>query len=496
MKVEIEKQEKNLVQIKLDIPSEHAQQEYNKACRRIGQRVNVPGFRRGKAPLKMIEKAVGAERIKQEALERILPNAFAEVITEHQLDVVAPPRVNSYDFDTQKGINVLASVELRPEVKLPDLALTVKVPEVTIAEEAEQKELDRIVEQYTTLDPVIDRAAEATDIINLNFDGTLNGEPIPGGSAKNYRLDLENNTFIEGFAEQLVGHSLGENFNIEVTFPEDYFESSLAGQKANFEIKINEIHKRSVPELSDELAAKVGDFKTLDELKVSIRERLKENSESELNQRKQRFLVQELVNQIELDIPNSMVQREAKILLEEVQERFTSQGLSWADFVESQGEDQILANLQEEAANRIKTSLAFGAIAKQETITVSEDEFQEQVRLLAEVRKVDEKTAMRQLANNPSSIQAMTDQVLAKKVVDFLLEKATFEVLPESEFQETVTPEAEAKAEASEAAPDESEEPKTETTETAEASESEEVKAETTEESSDEPAEKASSEAS
>lgn len=426
MKVEVEKQENHLVLVKVDIPAEHAQQEYNKACRRIGQRVNVPGFRRGKAPNKMIEKAVGVDRVKQEALERILPHVFADVVSEHQLDIIAPPNVQSYKYDLSKGIQVEAQLELRPEVKLPDLAFAVEAERYDAPADQLDKELATLQERFSFLEPVEGRAAEATDIVTIDFHGTVNGKAIAGGSAKQYRLDLGSNNFIDGFAEQIVGHGKDETFTITVKFPESYFEASLAGQDATFEITLHEIQARQQPKLDDDLAKKAGDYETFDALKAATLKRLADANEIEQNKRKQSAVVEALVNAVDLTLPASMIDRETTLLIQEAQERFNQSQLSWDQFVEAQGKEQIVANMRAEATRRVKTSLIFSTIAKQENLSVGEDEFREQVQMLARARNMDEQAAMRQLANQPEAVQAIADMLMAQAVIEFLVKKATF----------------------------------------------------------------------
>lgn len=426
MKAEIEKKEKNQVVIKVEIPAEHAQQEYNKACRRIGQRVNVPGFRRGKAPLKMIEKTVGVDRIKQDALERILPHVFADVISEHQLDVVAPPRVQQVRFDLGQSLEVQAQVELRPEVTLPDLALQVEAPSFQLEEDALEQELKRMQERFAALTSVEGRAAISTDVVTIDFDGTVNGEPISGGSAKAYRLDLDDNNFIDGFAEQIVGHQKGESFTIQVTFPQEYFEASLAGKPAEFAIVLHDISEQQIPEWTDELAQRAGDYSSLADLKEKVQKRLTEQAEADQERMKQEALVDTLLLQLNVDISDGMLQRETGLLVQELQQRFQQVGLSWEDFINMRGQEEMVSELRAEAERRIKTSLAFGAIAKQEGLSVAEEEFSQQVKELAELRGVDERAALRQLANQPAAVQALADQLLAKKVIAFLMEKASF----------------------------------------------------------------------
>jgi trigger factor len=434
MKAEVEREDaQHLVRITLEIPAEQAGQEYNKAWKRLGQRLNIPGFRRGKAPRMIVEKNVGIDRIKQETMDRLLPHLFADVISEHQLDIVAPPQIESLVFDLNTGILVKSTVELRPEAKLPDLSsITVDVSDFKLPEDAEAKELQAIVERLTTLEPVIDRPAEKADIVNIDFNGFIGEESIKGGVARNYRLDLSENKFIEGFADQLVGHKLAEEFAINVTFPEDYHDSALAGKPAEFKIKMNDISRKVTPELSDETARKVGDFESLDKLKDEVRRLLKQSEDQENELRKQKAVVAYILEKSEVDIPESMLNREARLLVEEVQSRLKAQGMSWEKFLDVEGREKTLENLREEAKNRIKTSLIFGAIARQENLQVNEEEFSSLVMEMAELRGLDEKQLMRQLGNNFPAAQALSDQALSQKVVDLLVSRSTFNQVPEA----------------------------------------------------------------
>lgn len=455
MKVEVEKQdEQHLAKINLEIPADQANQEYNKAWKRLGQRLNIPGFRRGKAPRAIVEKTIGIDRIKQEAMDRLFPHLFADAISEHQLDIVAPPTIENLKFDLAEGISVKATVELRPEAKLPDLSgITVDVPEFKLPADSEEKELLAIVERLTTLEPVIDRPSEKTDIVNIDFTGSVNGEPIKGGSAKNYRLDLAENNFIEGFADQLVGHKIAEEFTINVTFPANYHDNTLAGKPAEFKVKINDISKKVVPELTDEIAKKVGPFESVDQLKEEVRTLLRQSEEQENTYRKQKAVVDYLLEKADVEIPDPMVNREAKLLMEEVQQRLKSQGMSWEKFLDSEGHESTWDNLRDEARKRIKTSLVFGAIAKQEALQVNENEFTDTVAQLAAMRGVDEKAVMRQLGNNFAAAQALSDQILSQKIVDFLVERATFNYVPEKEFEAKAESKKDKKSDAGKEAP-------------------------------------------
>jgi len=268
MKVNIEKEANNVVKMDIEIPAKDAVNEYNKAAKKVSEYVNIPGFRKGKAPRNLVEQHVGVDRIKQEALEKLLPNIFRSAIMENKLDVISQPEVESYDFEIGKDLKVVAKVELRPEVILGDYKnMTINAEEHQIEADAFDKALEGLLKQHSTVKLVVDRASKNTDVVVMDFDGSVNGENIQGGKAENYPLDLANSNFIPGFAEQLVGKKLNEEFDIKVDFPKEYHDQKLAGQPAVFKIKIKEIKEKVLPELTDEFAQKVGPFKSATVLK-------------------------------------------------------------------------------------------------------------------------------------------------------------------------------------------------------------------------------------
>ncbi|MEB3244506.1 MAG: trigger factor [Vampirovibrionales bacterium] len=424
MKVDVEKNTSGAAVITLELPADLASQEYHKACRRLSQRLNVPGFRRGKVPRNIVEKTIGVERIKQEALDRVLPNLLAGAISENRLEPISSPAVESYTFDLEQGITVKALVELRPEVKLPALDFEVTAEKFVAPEDTLDSALKEILERLTTLEPVIDRPTQADDIVSIDFAGTVDGAPIKGGATKNYRLDLKDNHFIDGFAEQVVGHTLGEEFTIEVPFPEDYHDTTLAGKQASFKIKINEINRRITPELNDETAKKLGDFSGKDALIESLKAGIEAQTEQKNRQQAELALVEKLVSLSEVDVPDSMAQRETKLLMDSMRQQMSRQGGAWEAYIEAQGgQESAWAACRVEAEKRLKTTLVFGTLAKELELRVADNEFFEAVQELAAMRRVDEKTLMRQLANNPSAVQGINDQILAQKVLNTVMEK-------------------------------------------------------------------------
>ena len=423
MNTNLEKLDNNLFKVSIEIDADVASLEYNKACKKMGENLSVPGFRKGKTPRPIIEKHIGPDRIKQRALDAILPGLFADVISEHQLDLVTEPVIENYEFELGKPVSITAKIEVKPEVNLPNYkGPTVEVPEYKADENAVDKELDAIKDKFARLEQVIDRATEPTDIVFIDFDGKIDGEPIKGGAGKNHQLDIANSHFIPGFAEQLVGKSIGDEFTIKVTFPQEYGEKSLAGKEAEFEIKINEIKKKTLPEMDDEFAQKIGPFQTVDDLKKDLGDYIEKTRENENRVRAEKAIIDKVVEDAKLDIPDTMINREAKYLMEEAESRFKSQGLSWEQVIEQQGHENIWNELREEAAKRVKTSLVLGAVAKAENLTLTEEDFALKVKELANAYNSEESKVYEQMAQNPSLAQGLSQQIMSQKIINYLLE--------------------------------------------------------------------------
>ncbi|MBE7708809.1 MAG: trigger factor [Cyanobacteria bacterium SIG27] len=423
MKTNIEKLEGNLVKVNVEIDEQTAANEYNKACRKISETVNIHGFRKGKAPKNIVEKYVGVERIQREALSAILPKVFADVISENELDVITEPQVESFNYEAGKPLTVVATLELKPEVKLGAYKdVEVEVEEFKNTEADVEKEINTIVDRYATFEPVIDRASTANDAVVMDFDGSVDGEPIKGGSAKNYQLDLAHSNFIQGFAEQLVGKNIGDEFTIDVTFPKDYHDKALQGKPAQFKIKINEIKERKVPELNDEFAKKVGNFDSVEAMKDDIKSYLEKAEKNENDQRAQKAIITKIVEASEVEVPDSMVNREARQLMNEMGQRLKAQGMNLEQVIDEKGQDNLWEELREEAAKRVKNSLVLAEIASKEDISVTEEQFEGKIKELAALYHAEEKDVYTQLAKNLNMTSALTQQILAQNITDYLMD--------------------------------------------------------------------------
>ena len=423
MKVNLEKEPNNVVKLDIEVPAKDAVTEYNKAVKKISEHVNVPGFRKGKAPRNMVEQHVGVERIKQEALEKLLPNIFKETILENKLDVISQPYVESYDFEIGQDIKIVAKVELRPEVRLGEYKnLTVDVEEYTTPNDAFDKALDSLLQRNATFSLVVNRPTKDTDVVVMDFDGSVKGEKIQGGAAQNYSLDLANSNFIPGFAEQLVGKKLDTEFDIKVDFPKEYQDAKLAGQPAVFKIKLKEIKEKVLPELTDEFAQKVGNFKTVEDLKADIQKFLDATKEKEDRKNSDNMIFEKVLAGVKVDIQDSMIERESQSLLEEYKQRLAMQGYKWEDVLKTQNQETILTELKSEAAIRIKNSLVIDKIAQEENLKIEPADLENKLKELETTYRMERMEIIKQLNQNPEMFNSLSQQALNEKVVKFLAE--------------------------------------------------------------------------
>lgn len=430
MQVTLENEKENVVKLDITVPAKDAADAYNQAVKRISQYVNIDGFRKGKAPRQVVERHVGVERIKQEALESLMPRVLSQAIDENKLDVITQPYITSYDYKVGEDLKVTAKVETRPEVTLGEYkGLSVEVEDSPIAEDSMEKALDALRNQHAETKIITDRATKDTDIVKIDFDGSVNGEKIKGGEGKNYPLDLAHSNFIPGFAEQLVGKNLNEEFDIDVTFPEDYHDESLKGQKATFKIKINEISERIIPELTDEFVQKTGPFKTVDELKADIQKYLDEARENTNKNNSENEVFKKVIENASVEIPESMIEREAQSLTAEYKNRLAAQGLSWEMITQAKDEKEILQNIHDDAKTRIKNSLVIDKIAKVENISLDRSDLDKKFAELSAAYRISQQDLYKQIGKNPEILSSLSQQAMNDKVRDFLLQNNKVEIV-------------------------------------------------------------------
>ncbi|HEY9789714.1 MAG TPA: trigger factor [Candidatus Obscuribacterales bacterium] len=442
MKVNLEKEGVNLVKLGVEVEADKAQKAYDKAWRQLSHRVRIPGFRPGKAPKNMIEKAVGVDFIKREALEQLVPTILHEVISGEKLDVITEPRIDSYTFELGQPLLLSASFEVRPEVKLGEYkALTVQVPEAKLDEEAMDRALKSIAEAKASLQTVSEkRPIKMGDTVLMDFECLVDGKLVEGGKAEGLLLEMKEGNFLPGFCEQLVGKEPGAEEQVNATFPDDYRNESLAGKDANFKVQLREIRERFTPEINDELAKSVGQ-ESLGSLKEALKQRLDEEVKQENETRMQRGVVDEVVKHAQVEIPDSMIDRECNLLLAHLRRYVEQVGQTWDTFVQSAEYESVYNEKREEAKTRVLTSLVLGAVVRAENMTITEEEsapylselvarYNLPIEQIAHEKNDDLRRAFDELRR-----QAM-EEALTRKVVDFLTGQSKVEYVAEERKKE------------------------------------------------------------
>ena len=421
METKLTKLKDNVVSISMTIPAAEATSAYNTAASKISQYINVDGFRKGKAPRAVVERHVGVDRIRQEALEILLPKYLGQAVYDNKLDIITQPAITDYKFETGKDVEITFEVETRPEVSLGSYkGIDVKVEVPAADNNAFDKALEGFLAQHASMELVLDRPSNETDTVVFDFEGTCNGEPIQGGAAKGYALDLAHSNFIPGFAEQLVGHNIKDEFDIQVTFPEEYHDEKLKGQPATFAIKINETKQRILPELTDEFVKKSSRFSTVDELKADIKDYVDNQRENIKKVNAENAVFKSIVESASVEIPQGMINREVESLKADYQQRLSYQGINWEDFVKSQG-DEFEKTLAEDAMTRIKNSLIIDKISKEADIKVEQADFQTKIAQMAGAYGVGPQDLLKQFGQNPDFLSSLSQQIVNDKVRDYLL---------------------------------------------------------------------------
>lgn len=426
MTVTIEKLDNNEVKLNIEIEPSVTSWEYDKACKRLAQRVNVPGFRQGKAPKNILEKYVGIAALQREVLDSLLPTILESTIDENKFDLITTPNVESYEFAEDNTLKVVAKLELKPEVNLGEYkGMEVEVEEFKNADDVMDKELSILAEKYAVLNDITDRESKDTDLVNIDFTGYVDGEEIKGGAAKNYVLDLAHSNFIPGFAEQLSGKKVGEEFKINVKFPDEYHDEKLKGKDAEFNIKLNAIKEKVLPELNDEFAKRVNEkFNNIEEVKQDIQKFLDENAKMENERRTAVKIFDTLLANTNIDIQESMINREIQALMGEFKQRINMQGGNYDEMLEREGHEKVYAQMKEEAVKRIKTSLIVGKIAQNENMSVTQEDIQNKIADMASIYRTTPENIIAEIQKNVNILHSMNQQVITEKVTKLLLDNA------------------------------------------------------------------------
>ena len=392
MSVQVEKQEKNMAKLTIEVSAEEFEAALEKAYQKDKKKINVPGFRKGKAPRKMIEKMYGAGIFYEDAANIVIPEAYAKAAKECGEEIVSQPQISVTQIEEGKPFIFTAEVALKPAVTLGDYTdVEVEKSEIEVSDEEVDEEVDKERENNSRMIDVDDRAVEKGDIIKLDFEGFVDGVPFQGGKAEDYSLTICSGSFIPGFEDQLVGAKIGEEKVVNVTFPEEYHEASLKGKPAVFKCTVKEIKVKELPAADDEFAKDVSEFDTLAEYKDDIRSKLAEKKEAQAKREKQNKAVDKAVANAQMEIPDAMVTEQVRRMADDFARRLQSQGLTVEQYMQFTGmtADKLLEQMRPEALKRIQNSLVLEAVAKAENIEIGDDKVKEEIEKMAEAYKME-----------------------------------------------------------------------------------------------------------
>ena len=419
--ISCEKLEKSMVELQFSIDAETFKAAVNNAFKREGKKYAIPGFRKGKAPRHMIEKMYGSDIFHYDAVNDLFPEAYEAAVKEAKIDVVGRPDPEVVSMSEADGVVLKVKVAVKPEVELGEYAgLTVTKEAKNVNEADVDAEVKRMQDRNGRL-LTREGAAENGDTVDIDFEGFVDGKAFEGGKAEHYALVLGSGSFIPGFEDQVVGHSAGEEFDVNVKFPEEYGAAELAGKDATFKIKLHEVKYKELPALDDDFAKDVSEYDTLDELKDSIRNNIKTNLDKQAEQKVENDLIDQVIANMKADIPDAMVDSRIDELVQDFEYRISQQGLKLADYLKYMGMniEQFRAQFKEQADKQVKMRLAMEAIVAKEGITASDEEFEEEVKRIADAYKME--------ADKVKSIvdaAAVKADLAINKAIDFVKEKA------------------------------------------------------------------------
>ena len=419
--IKCEKLEKSMAELQFSIDAEAFKKAVADVFKKEGKKYPVQGFRKGKAPKALIEKMYGADVFTYDAINELFPEAFEAAVKEANVEPVGRPEVSVDAANETEGVTLTVKVAVKPEIKVGNYnGLTVEKTVHTVTDEAVDAELKRVQERNAR-ELTREGAAQNGDIVDIDFEGFVDGVAFEGGKAEHYSLTLGSGSFIPGFEDQIVGHSAGEEFDVNVKFPEEYGAAELAGKDATFKIKLHEVQYKELPELDDDFAKDVSEYDTLDELKDSIRNNIKTNLDKQAEQKVENDLMDQVIANMKADIPDAMVDSRIDELVQDFEYRISQQGLKLADYLKYMGMniEQFRAQFKEQADKQVKMRLAMEAIVAKEGITASDEEFEEEVKRIADAYKME--------ADKVKSIvdaAAVKADLAINKAIDFVKEKA------------------------------------------------------------------------
>ncbi len=428
MKATAERIEKNTVVLEVEVEQSQFEQAVDRAYRKLVHKVSIPGFRKGKAPRVIFERFVGKEVLLNEAVELVVPDAYQQAVQDTGVEPVAPPELEVVQLEDGKPFVFKAKVVVKPEVKLGQYkGLEVSTPDVTVTDEDIENELKKLQNRYARLLTLEEGEVQNGDLVSIDFEGKIDGEPFAGGQANDYTLEIGSRTFIEGFEEQIVGMTVGETRDIKVRFPDDYGKEELAGKDAVFTVTVKLIKRKELSPLDDEFAKDVSEFDTLAELREDIANKLKEAAREKADAQVKQQVLEKAVAQAEMDIPEEMIAAQTEETMQNMETRLLNQGLSLDNYLQytNSNRDELRARMREDVITSIKQNLVLEAVARAEGLEVSEAEVDAEINKMSERLRQDV-AVVRKILEARGQMGAIKENLLREKALQFLADSAVY----------------------------------------------------------------------
>ena len=424
MNCKVEKTENaNEVKLEITVEAEKFENAMKKVYFQNAKYINIPGFRKGKAPMNIVEKYYGAQIFYEDAFNDVATQSYGEALDENNIDAVSRPVVDIVQMEKGKDLIFTAVVQVKPEVELGKYkGISLKKVEYKVEDKDVEKELKQMQDRNSRLVTVDDRPLENGDIATIDFEGFVDGVAFEGGKAEGHELEIGSGAFIPGFEEQLVGMKIDEEREIKVTFPKEYFSKDLAGKDAIFKVKLHEIKKKELPELDDEFAKDVSEFDTLDELKASIKERLEKDNAQKAKYETEEAAIKAVCEKVKVDIPSGMIEMEVENMLRDFEQRLSYQGLKMEQYLKMIGktEEEVKKEYEPQAIEAIKSRLTLEAIIKAEKLEATEKEITEKLEEMAKNygKKVEE------ISDNENLKKYIKEGIESEKAIDYIVKNA------------------------------------------------------------------------
>ncbi|NBH73527.1 trigger factor [Clostridiaceae bacterium] len=425
MSLQVEKLEKNMAKLTVEVPAEQFGEALKTSYKKNKNRFNIPGFRKGKAPQALVEKMYGVEILYEDAVDEVINTTYPGAMDESGLDIVSRPEISVEQIEKGKALVYSALVAVKPEVALGEykgIEVERAKPEVTEADI--EAELKKVQDQNSRLVSVEDRPAADGDQVLIDFDGYVDGEPFEGGKAEAYPLTIGSHSFIDTFEDQLIGKNIGEEVEVQVSFPENYHVADLAGKPAVFKVVIHEIKVKELPELDDEFAGEVSEFETMDEYKADIKAKLSETKQQQATTENENNVVEKVVANASMEIPEAMIEEQVSNTIDGYARRMQSQGLTMEQYMQFTGmtQERMREDIRPQAEKRIRTRLVLEAIVAAENLEAPEAAVEAEIKRMADNYKMEPERAKELLGEE--GLRRMKEDLAVQEAIDFLVAEA------------------------------------------------------------------------